>query len=217
MLDRAFAAGVPAQWVTGDRVYGDDRRLRQWLEAQPHAYVLAVTGKEYVRRGGQQRQVKTLLAALPEDGWTRLSAGDGAKGSRWYDWRWLPPAAPLEPGWSRWLLIRRRVSAPPELTAYVVFARQATTSEEVVQVAGNRWTIESSFEAAKGEVGLGHYEVRSWTGWYRHITLALWAYAFLVVMQAGTIAMEALKKGLSPTQERSILAGFKTRRGFRPR
>jgi SRSO17 transposase len=194
MLGRAFAAGVPAKWVTGDSVYGDDRRLRQWLEAQPHAYVLAVSGKEDVWLGGQQRRVKTILAALPADGWTRLSAGNGAKGPRWYDWRWLPLAAPLEPGWRRWLLVRRRVNAPPELTAYVVFARQATTLEEVVRVAGSRWTIESGFEAAKGEVGLDHYEVRSWTGWYRHITLAMWAYAFLVVMRAGTIAVEALKK-----------------------
>src|SRR5262249_17835618 len=47
MLERAFGAGMPAAWVTGDSVYGDDRRLRLWLEAQAHAYVLAVSGKEY--------------------------------------------------------------------------------------------------------------------------------------------------------------------------
>ncbi len=91
-------------------------------------YVLAVSGKEYVWLGSQQRQVKTLLASLPAEGWTRLSAGDGAKGPRWYDWRWLPLAVPLEPGWRRWLLVRRSLSAPTELTAYVVFAPQATTS-----------------------------------------------------------------------------------------
>ena len=65
---------------------------------------------------------------------------------------------------------------------------------EVVRVAGTRWTIDSSFEAAKGEVGLDHYEVRSWTGWSRHITLAMWALARLTVMRAGTLAVEALKK-----------------------
>src|SRR6266566_7128477 len=121
MLARAFAAGLPAKWVTGDSVYGDDRRLRLGLEARPQAYVLAVSGKEYVWLGWQQRQVKTILAALPADGWTRLSAGDGAKGPRWYDWRWLPLADPLEPGWRRWLLVRRSLSAPADLTAYVVF------------------------------------------------------------------------------------------------
>jgi SRSO17 transposase len=214
MLARAFAAGVPAKWVTGDSVYGDDRRLRLWLEAQPHAYVLAVSGKEYVWLGWQQRQVKTLLATLPEDGWTRLSAGDGAKGPRWYDWRWLPLAEPLEPGWRRWLLVRRSLSEPAELTAYVVFAPLPTTLEAVVQVAGSRWTIESSFEAAKGEVGLDHYEVRSWTAWYRHMTLAMWALALLTVMRAGTIAVDMLKKSLPPPQVTSPLAAFKARRGL---
>jgi len=189
MLARAFAASVPAKWVTGDCVYGDNRGLRGWLEARPQAYVLAVSGKEYVWLSGQQ-QVKTILAALPEESWTRLSAGNGTKGPRWYDWRWLPLAEPPEPGWRRWLLVRRSVSTPMELQAYVVFALQATTLEAVVRVAGSRWTIESSFEAAKGEVGLDHYEVRTWTGWYRHITLAMWALALLTIMRAGMIAVE---------------------------
>jgi SRSO17 transposase len=116
-LARAFAAGVPAQWVTGDSVYGADRRRRMWLEAQPQADVLAVSGQAYVWVDGQQRQVKSLLAALPEEGWTRRRAGDGAKGPRWYDWRWQPLAAPLESGWRRWLLVRRSISTPHELTA----------------------------------------------------------------------------------------------------
>jgi SRSO17 transposase len=215
MLARTFAAGVPARWVTGDSVYGDDRRLRMWLEGQPYAYVLAVSGKEYVWLDWHQRQVKTVLAALPEDGWSRLSAGDGTKGPRWYDWRWLPLAAPLEPGWCRWLLVRRSMSEPQELQAYVVFAPQDTTLAEVVRVAGTRWTIESGFEAAKSEVGLDHYEVRSWTGWYRHITLAMWALALLTVLRAGAIAVEALKKSLPPPQERRSLAAFKAGRGLR--
>jgi len=217
MLARALAAGVPAAWVTGDSVYGDDRRLRLWLEDQPQAYVLAVSGKEYVWLDGRQRQVKTLLAALPAKGWSRLSAGDGAKGPRWYDWYWLPLAAPLEPGWGRRLLVRRSLSDPTDLTAYVVFAPQDTPLEEVVRVAGTRWTIESGFEAAKSEVGLDHYEVRSWTGWYRHITLAMWALALLVVLRAGAIAVEAFKKSLQSPQEESRLGAFKASRGLRSR
>jgi SRSO17 transposase len=194
LLARAFSAGTPAQWVTGDSVYGNDRRLRMWLEAQPHAYVLAVSGQAYVWLGGRQRQVNTLLAVLPEDGWTRLSAGDGTKSPRWYDWRWLPVAEPLEPDWHRWLLVRRSVSDPTDLTAYVVFAPQETTLEAVVRVAGTRWTIEQLLKAAKGEVGLDHYEVRSWAGWYRHMTLAMWALALLTVLRAGAIAVDTLKK-----------------------
>ncbi len=215
MLARAFASGVPARWVTGDSVYGDDRRLRMWLEARPQAYVLAVSGKEYVWLDWHQRQVKTVLAALPEDGWSRLSTGNGTKGPRWYDWRWLPLAEPLEPGWCRWLLVRRSLGEPRELQAYVVFAPQDTPLAELVRVAGTRWTIESCFEAAKGEVGLDHYEVRSWTGWYRHITLAMWALALLTVLRAGAIAVEVLKKSRPSAQERSSLAAFKASRGLR--
>jgi SRSO17 transposase len=170
-------------------VYGDNRGLRRWLEARPQAYVLAVSGKEDVWVRGQP-QVNTLLAALPEESWTRLRAGHGTTGPRWDDWRWLPLAEPPEPGWRRWRLVRRRVSTPMELQAYVVFALQATTLAAVVRVAGSRWTIERSVEAAKGDVGLDHDEVRTWTGWYRHSTLAMWALALLTIMRAGMIAVE---------------------------
>jgi SRSO17 transposase len=217
MLARAFAAGVPATGVTGDRVYGDHRQRRRWLEAQPQASVLAVSGKEYVGLGAQQRQVNTLLASLPVEGWTRLSAGDGAKGPRWYDWRWMSLGAPVDPTWRRWLLVRRSLSAPADLTASVVFAPQPTTLEEVVRVAGSRWTVESSFEVAKGEVGLAQYEVRSWTAWYRHITLAMGALALLTVMRAGTIAVDMLKKSLLSPTPASPLAAFKARRGLASR
>jgi SRSO17 transposase len=204
MLARAFTAGISATWVTADSVYGNDRRLRMWLEGQPQAYVLAVSGQAYVWLGWRQRQVKTILAALPADGWTRLSAGDGTKGPRCYDWRWLPLAEPLEPDWRRWLLVRRRVSDPTDLSAYVVFAPHEITLEAVVRVAGTRWTIESGFEAAKGEVGLDDYEVRSWTGWYRQITLAMWALALLTVLRAGSIAVEALKKVCRAPRRRAV-------------
>jgi SRSO17 transposase len=217
MLQRTLAAGVPARWVTGDSVYGDDRRLRMWLEGEPQAYVLAVSGKEYVWLGWRQRRVNTLLAGLPVDGWTRLSAGKGAKGPRWYDWRWFSLADPVHSAWRRWLLVRRSVSTPQELQAYVVFAPQDTTLEAVVRVAGTRWVIEQLFEAAKGEVGLDQYEVRSWTGWYRHITLAMWALALLTVLRAGAIAVETLKKSLPSPQAKTSLAVFKASRGLSSR
>ena len=110
-------------------------------------------------------------------------------------------------------MVRRSLSDPTALTAFVGFAPQATTVAEAVQVAGTRWTIESSFEAAKGEVGLDHYEVRSWTGWYRHITLAMWAYALLAVVRAqhlqpeGTVPKKMLVQALP-----NSLAAFKAAR-----
>jgi len=158
-----------------------------------------------------------VLAGWPEAGWTRLSAGDGAKGPRWDDWRWLPLADPMEPGWGRWLLVRRSVSDPTEVRASVVFAPQTTTLERVVQVAGTRWVIEHLFEAAKGAVGPDHYEVRSGTGWSRHIPLAMWALALLAVLRAGAIAGETCKNRLAPLEERSSLAAFKATRGLASR
>jgi len=178
------------------------------------ADVLAVSGQEDVWLGWQQRQVTTLLAALPEDGWARLSAGDGAKGPRWYDWHGRSLADPLDPQWRRWLLVRRSTSDPQDVTAYVVFAPQATTLEELVRVAGSRWTIASGFEAAKGEVGLDDDEVRRWMGWYHHIALVMWAYALLAILRAGTIAVEAFKKSLPVPPPGNSLAAFTAGRGL---
>jgi SRSO17 transposase len=217
MLQRAFDARVPAAWVTGDSVYGDDRRLRVWLEEHARAHVLAVSGKEYVWRAGRPQQVKTILATLAPEGWNRVSAGDGAKGPRWYDWTWLPLAAPWQPDWRRWLLVRRSLSDPTELAAYVVFAPQETPLPTVVAVAGRRWAVEQCFEEAKGEVGLDHYEVRSWTGWDRHITLAMWAYALLTVLRAVHLPTEEAPKKTLPRHTPSSLAAFKATRGLRCR
>jgi SRSO17 transposase len=214
MLQRAFDAGVPAAWVAGDSVYGDNRSLRLWLEEHGHAYVLAVSGKEYVGRAGRQWQVKTLLAMLEEENWCRLRAGDGTKGPRWYDWRWLPLSTPLHPHWRRWLLVRRSLSDPTERTAYIVCAPAGTALDTVVQVAGRRWTVEQCFEEAKGEVGLDQYEVRSWTGWYRHITLAMWAYALLTVLRAAHLPTAPSLKKMPQGPMPSRLTAFKTSRGL---
>ncbi len=188
MLEQARAAGVTAAWVTADSVYGDDRRLRMWLEAQEQPYVLAVSGKEYVNVAATwtQRRVSTLLAEVaqqPADAWQRLSAGAGSKGPRLDDWSRLPLVPPLQEGYERWFLVRRSHSDPEDLQGYVAFAPVGTTLQELVNVAGSRWTIEVAFEAAKGEVGLDQYEVRSSHGWYRHITLALFAQALLTVIR----------------------------------
>ncbi len=185
MLERALDAGVPAAWVTADSIDGDVKYLRVWLEARPIGYVLAVSGKDtVVGPDWRQRRIGTYLADPPPDGWRRLSAGDGAKGPRWYDWLRLPLIAPLVAGWARWVLLRRSVADPTDVTAFVCFAPDGATLADLVRVAGSRWTVEICFEAAKQEVGLAEYEVRSWTGWHRHVTLACLAHAFLTVVRA---------------------------------
>ena len=172
MLKQAAAEGVPFGWVTGDSIYGDYRSFRLWLETLPKRYVMAVSAKEYVFIGWEQVRVSKLVQQLPADGWTRLSAGNGAKGPRLYDWQILPVNAPPVSGWRRWLLVRRSLEDPADLATFVCCAPAETSLTTLVQVAGSRWRIECAFEEAKGEVGLDEYEVRSYAGWYRHVTLA---------------------------------------------
>jgi SRSO17 transposase len=214
MLARTFDAGVRLAWVAGDSVYGDDRALRHWLEERSQAYVLAVSGKDTVWIDQVQRSVTSILTNLPADGWERISAGAGSKGLRWYDWQRLDLHAPRQAGWQHWLLFRRSISDPREVTAYRAFAAAGTRISELVRVAGTRWTVEESIQTAKGEVGLDHYEVRSWTGWYRHLTLALWAQAFLAVIRDETGAA-APKKGVQNPPILHSLRRFKAHRGLR--
>jgi SRSO17 transposase len=193
LLQRAFAARVPAAWVTGDTVYGVDRSLRPWLEAERHAYVLAVPKTHRVWLGDQQQTARAAFANLLAEAWQRLSAGEGSQGPRWYAWAWIPLSGANPAGWGRWLLARRSLSDPTELAYYRVFAPTETPLEEAVRAAGSRWSIEESFERAKSEVGLDQYEVRRWDAWHRHITLALLAHAYLEVTRLA--ATEAGEKG----------------------
>jgi SRSO17 transposase len=185
MLARAFAAGVPAEWVVGDTVYGYDE-LRLWLEEQQKNYVLAVPETHQVWVQGQPQPVGLLAALLPEEAWVVLSAGEGSKGPRLYEWAWvqLPDETEGEISRARWVLIRRSLADRSERAYYRVYGPATTTLAEVVRVTGSRWKIEEGYEQAKGQVGLDQYEVRTWRAWYRYITLAL------VVMRAQARAQE---------------------------
>jgi SRSO17 transposase len=187
MIERALEGGVPFGWVTGDAVYGSDSHLRGWLERREISYVLAVTSQYRVFYEGARRWVSEIGEMLPQEAWKRRSAGAGAKGERLYDWARIPLGEAREAR-QRWLLFRRSVSDPTEVAYYVVSGPEKTSLEEIVGVAGTRWAIEESFESAKGEVGLDHYEVRSWDGWYRHITLAMLAHAYLTVVRARAVS-----------------------------
>lgn len=194
MLERVRTAGIPARWVTADAVYGGDRRLRMWLEEQGQAFVLEIACKEplwtWTHAGPGQVRADQLATALPAEAWERLSAGDGAKGPRLYDWARVKLFRMHWPGWEHWLLVRRSISDPRQLAYYVVFAPEGTPLSTLVRVAGTRWAIEECFETAKGEVGLDQYEVRKWDGWYRFITLALLAHAYLTVLRHQAAVIE---------------------------
>jgi SRSO17 transposase len=190
MLARALDAGVPAAWVAGDSVYGNDRRLRVWLEGRRQPFVLAIKATEPLWQDGPHYvAAEASAAALPAGRCQRPAAGMGAKGPRLYDWAWGEvwrlQLTPEERAWGHWLLIRRSIEDPTDLAYYIAFApRAGTTLATLVAVAGARWQIEAGFEAAKGECGLDEYEVRRWDAWHRHITLALLAHAFLAVVRA---------------------------------
>ena len=194
MFERAFAAHIPVKWIVGDTVYGHDT-LRSWLDTQTCNYVLAVPCTHGIWTQGRQVEAQVLVDQVPPGGWARLSAGDGSQGPRWYDWACL--ALPYEhlPGRGQWLLVRRSVSDPSERAYFRVAGPVETPITEMVQVAGRRWAIEMGFEQAKGEVGLDQYEVRTWTAWYRHTTLALLAHAYLEVTRAAVVAVDTQKKG----------------------
>jgi SRSO17 transposase len=195
MLQRSFDAGVTAGWVTADEVYGSDGKLRLFLEQRRQAYVLAVKCDQRVWAGFRQVMVKTLAGEAPADAWHRVSAGDGAKGPRLYDWAALRINCPEPERFRRWLLVRRSISEPTDLAYYLCGGPPQTTLQELVRAAGSRWAVEECFETGKGEVGLDQYEVRSWDGWYRHITLALFAQALLTVIRMRAAAGLGPEKG----------------------
>ena len=178
MLERAHAAGVPFAWVTADSVYGADHALRLWLEEHALGYVLAVTKAQRLgfarvedrAAGAAGHRLASPQRRRRREGPAALRLGLSALRRR-------------RPGLGEGALDPARLAEPRELAFYLTHADHGTALTDLVRVAGTRWTIEACFEAAKGEVGLDQYEVRSWTGWHRHVTLAMLAHAYLAVLR----------------------------------
>jgi SRSO17 transposase len=188
-----------------------DRRQRVRGRRRPAARDRGAPAR--LRAGGGQRlggrRADAWAAGAPAEGWRRLSAGEGAKGPRLYDWAFLPyRGAP--PGWATGLLVRRKLDEPDELAFHLTLAPEGTDLATLVRVAGTRWTIGACFEAAKGEVGLDEYEVRSWTGWHRHVTLAMLALAYLAAVR------EAAAGGRGAARPRHGAAAADRARGAAP-
>jgi len=174
----------------------------------------------------ERRRVDRLADEVPPDQWQRLSVGDGSKGPREFDWACVELTKPEQDGWQRWLVVRRSLVSgekPAERAYVLVFAPGATTLAEMATAIGTRWTVEQCFEEGKGEVGLDQYEVRSWQGWYRHITLCMLAHAFLVILRTQSQMLmpqtqhDEGKKRWKPSQPPSpsqSLSAFKQKRGL---
>ena len=181
MLGRALDAGTPAAWVTGDEVYGADPGLRADLERCQIGYVLAVAASHQVVTAAGPGQARQIAARVPRPAWQRYSAGQGAKGHRWYDWAWLA-IDPARPG-HRHLLIRRN-RRTRELAFYRCYSPRHASLSALAKLAGIRWTTEENFQAGKGLTGLDEHQVRLWDSWYRWTTLAMLALAFLTITAA---------------------------------
>src|SRR3954471_4391449 len=189
MLTRALEAGVPAGWLTADEIYGQDKRLRVWCEQHSLRYVLATRSNHTVATADwRQRQVRALIAELPAVAWRRAPPAAGAHGHRLSAGARIELLAGFAPSWARWVLARRAIPTEPgeepELAYYVCAGPAETTLEQLIAVAGGRWRIEKCFQAAKNEAGLASYQVRDYTAWYRHITLAMLAHAYLSATRA---------------------------------
>jgi SRSO17 transposase len=205
MLERARQAGIRFAWITADSVYGADHAIRRWAERHRRGYVLAVTSRQSLA----QQPVTSWIKHLPRKAWQRLSAGDGAKGPRLYDWTYIPYSG-AAPGFQSALLVRRSIADPTGLTFYLTHAPKGTSLAKLVRIAGLRWPIESLFEQGKGEVGLDQYEVRSWIGWHRHITLSMFALAYLTVVRKDAIG------GCRPDEPRRRAVAIHRARGQTP-
>ncbi|WP_435280131.1 IS701 family transposase [Streptomyces sp. 1222.5] len=191
MVLRALASPLPIAWVTADAAYGQEWRFRRMLEEAAVGYVLAVPKSQPVPRFGR---IDYLFSQAPDEAWEQRSCGDGAKGPRVYDWAavQLPVIEDFDgeqPTHHRWALARRSINRPDQIAYYLAYAPLGTDVDRLVRVAGRRWAIEECFQAAKNECGLDQYEVRRYVGWMRHITLAMFAHAFL----AATAAQAAAK------------------------
>jgi SRSO17 transposase len=202
MINRAVTAAIPVAWAAGDEVYGADPALRKALAQHGLGFVLAVAKSHRFITGIGTRRAIDLAVRLPSSAWQRLSAGDGAKGPRWYDWALIEVTDPAPTSsdtssdtssgpkqGADWLLIRRRIS-DGEYAFYRAHASQPVPLAELVRVAGIRWQIEESFAGGKELAALDEHQVRGWTSWRRWTVLAMLAHAFLSVMamQAAPVA-----------------------------
>jgi SRSO17 transposase len=191
MAERTIDAGVPVGWLGGDEVYGRYAALRDFAHQRHIGYVFGVPSTFRVQLRAHTKvppgttpvgKTPVNQIRVPAPAWQKYSAGQGAKGHRLYRWALIATA---DEGVH--ILIRRPSRGkldPKKLAYFVCHSPRPVGLAALVRIAGMRWPVEESFQTGKNEVGLDHYQVRTYHGWYRHITLALLAAAFLAVTAA---------------------------------
>lgn len=210
MVERLLDEGTSCAFVLADAVYGSDSKFRRMLERRQQQYVLAVRSTHCLRFVEEwhfvQTDPATLIDELPAGQWQALSAGEGAKGPRLYNWARVPLSHKANAGFTRWLLARRSLRDPEAISYYFAYARTNTTLPELAAAAGLRWTIEECFLRAKDDLGLDHCEARSWHGWHRHMSLVIAAAALLARLSADQRRMAFSKPNKTSPQHTTAVA-----------
>jgi SRSO17 transposase len=183
MIEAALDAGLAARFVAGDEVYGLDPQVRARLRARGVGYVLAIARNQRIQATDRVRmRADDVAAGLTEQAWELRTCGTGSKGERFYEWAWVHDHTDLDGG-VHTLLVRRNTDTG-ELAFYRCWSPQPVSLSTLVMVAGRRWMIEEAFQAAKTQVGLDHYQCRTWAAWHRHALFAMLALAILVIAAA---------------------------------
>jgi SRSO17 transposase len=176
MIKAAVRAGVPFAWFTADEEFGQNPGLRTFLTKSRIPYVMAVPkNTQFIDTKGKSVQFDALAGRLRPHAWQRRACGIGSKGFRVYDWALMESADP-----DCQYMIRRSIDDGTQ-AFYRCYNPNHAGFGDIVHVAGARWPIEECFGAGKNDVGLDHYQVRTWDAWHRHITLAMLAHTFLAV------------------------------------
>jgi SRSO17 transposase len=222
MVERAIAAGVPFAWVAGDSVYGVGE-VEMALRRAGKGYVLGVNAdsqfNSWIGKPKVAGTAEGIARGLEPSAWRRLSAGEGTKGPRLYDWAYLEladlEAAEFGDGasgvWTRGLLIRRSL-ADGECAYFTTWCRAGTPIGTLVAVEGQRWAIEDAFETAKTELGLDRNETRSWHGWHRHVSLVMLAFAMLATIRHRANAPPPPKTPIGLARTRRASSAGRSRR-----
>lgn len=177
MIKRCVQAGLEFRWFTADEEFGQNRGLRGYLEDATTAYVMAIPkGTEYTDTAGRATQLENLPGRLSSNAWQRRACGIGTQGYRVYDWAIVDSY-----DGDHQYMIRRSID-DGELAFYHCYNPHHERDGELVRVAVARWPIGECLQTARGSVGLDNYQVRLYHAWYRHITLAMTAQSFLVIL-----------------------------------
>jgi len=178
MIERMTAAGLPFAWFAADEEFGQNPGLREFLESEKIAYVMAIPKNTSVTDpAGHDEEIQEIVPELREHDWPRRACGIGTKGFRVYDRAFINSREP-----DIQYMVRRNIDTG-ELAYFRCHNPRHEPAGELVRVAGTRWPIEECFEASKSEAGLDHYQVRLYRAWYRHVTFAMLALTFLAVVR----------------------------------